>query len=155
MIKSNPIPGRWATHDLENNNTKDVLPLLWRFLASCQASQPGDLAKRLGIHRESDFEGQWDLIIGLSQDWGRQRLHFWRAQKMSVCTKTQGKGVQWPYRRLNQTYLLELECLQHQHTQHTHTHTHTHTHRVDVWVRSDSLWRHRPWQQQSWKGPLA
>ena len=38
-----------------------------------QASQPGDLTKGLGIPRESDFEGQWDLIIRLSQDWGKQR----------------------------------------------------------------------------------
>ena len=28
MIKSNPVSARWATHKLENNNTKEVLPLL-------------------------------------------------------------------------------------------------------------------------------
>ena len=28
MIKSNPIPTRWETHKLENNITKEVLPLL-------------------------------------------------------------------------------------------------------------------------------
>ena len=27
-IKSNPIPTVWVTHKLENNNTKEVLPLL-------------------------------------------------------------------------------------------------------------------------------
>ena len=27
MIKSNPIPTRWATHKLEINNAKEVLPL--------------------------------------------------------------------------------------------------------------------------------
>ena len=27
-----------------------------------------------GIPRESDFEGQWDLITKLPQDWGKQRL---------------------------------------------------------------------------------
>ena len=27
-IKSNPIPARWVTHRLENNNTKEVLALL-------------------------------------------------------------------------------------------------------------------------------
>ena len=48
-IKSNPIPARLVTHKLENNNTKEVLPLLWRYLAPCQASQPGDLAKGLWI----------------------------------------------------------------------------------------------------------
>ena len=31
MIKSNPIHTRWVTHRLENNNTKEVLALLWRF----------------------------------------------------------------------------------------------------------------------------
>ena len=30
-IKSNPILARWVTHKLENNNTKEVLSLLWRF----------------------------------------------------------------------------------------------------------------------------
>ena len=29
-VKSNPIPTRWVTHKLENNNTKEVLPLLDR-----------------------------------------------------------------------------------------------------------------------------
>ena len=28
-------------------------------------SQPGDLTKGLGIHRESDLEAQWDLITRL------------------------------------------------------------------------------------------
>ena len=28
MIESNPIPTGWVTHKLENNNTKEVLPLL-------------------------------------------------------------------------------------------------------------------------------
>ena len=28
MIKSNLIPATWATHKLENSQTKDVLPLL-------------------------------------------------------------------------------------------------------------------------------
>ena len=53
-IKSNPTPTewvtQWVTHNLENNNTKEVLPLLWR------------------------------LITGLPQDWGKQRLQSWRAQ---------------------------------------------------------------------------
>jgi len=28
MIKSSPIPSRWVIHKLENNNPKEVLPLL-------------------------------------------------------------------------------------------------------------------------------
>ena len=79
-IKSNPIPAGWATHKLKNNNTKEVLTLFWRFWAPHQASHPGDLVMGLGIPRESDFEAQWDLITGLPQAWGKQRLHSWRAQ---------------------------------------------------------------------------
>ena len=48
-IKSNPIPVRRVTHKLEKNNTKEVLPLLWRFWTPCQASQSGDPTKGLGI----------------------------------------------------------------------------------------------------------
>ena len=47
-IKSNPVPSRWATQKLENNNTQEVLPLLWGVWVPCQASQPGDPAKGLG-----------------------------------------------------------------------------------------------------------
>ena len=62
MIKPNPISNGWVNHRLENNNTKKVLALLWRFWIPCQASQPGDLTKGLGIPRESGFEGQEDLL---------------------------------------------------------------------------------------------
>ena len=34
----------------------------------------------LGIPRESGLEGQWDLMIGLPEDRGKQRLQSWRAQ---------------------------------------------------------------------------
>ena len=81
--KSNPIPTGWVTHKLENNNTKEVLPLLWRFSTPHQASQPGDPTKGLGIPRESGLEVQQDLVIELPQDWGMQRLHSWRAQTKS------------------------------------------------------------------------
>ena len=68
IIKSNPIPASWTNHKLENNNTKEVLPLLWRFWPLHQAFQPGNPAKGLGIPRESDFEGQQNLTTGLPQD---------------------------------------------------------------------------------------
>ena len=64
-IKSNPIPDGWVIHKLQNNNTKEVLLLLCRFRTPHQAFQPGDLTKGLGIPRESDLEGQQDLITGL------------------------------------------------------------------------------------------
>ena len=54
-MTSNPIPIGWATHKLENNNTKEVLPLLWRFWTPRQASQPGNPAKGLGI-QQKDWE---------------------------------------------------------------------------------------------------
>ena len=36
------------------------------------------LTEGLGIPRESDLEGQQDLITGLPEDWGKQRLQTWR-----------------------------------------------------------------------------
>ena len=89
-------PSGWPTK-LESNNTKEVLLLLWRCWALCEASQPGDLTKGLGIHRESEVEDQWDEIARFSQDWEKQRfhswrLHSWRAHTKSVHTRTQGKG---------------------------------------------------------------
>lgn len=54
-LKSNPMPVRWVTLKSENNNTKEDLPLLWRFWALLPASQPGDLTEGLKIPRESDF----------------------------------------------------------------------------------------------------
>ena len=53
-------------HKLENNNTKEVV----KVLNPTQASQPGDLTKGLEIPKDSDLEGQQDLIIGLPQDSG-------------------------------------------------------------------------------------
>ena len=79
-IKSSSIPTGWGTHKLETNSTKEVLPLLWMFGIPHQASQSGHLTKGLGIPRESDLEGQRDLIVRLLQGWGKQRLQSWRAQ---------------------------------------------------------------------------
>ena len=55
-----------------------VLSPLWTLF--CQASQPRDLAKWLGIPKKSDFEGEQDLTAGLAQDWGKQRPYSCRAQ---------------------------------------------------------------------------
>ena len=73
-IKS--YPHLAGTHKLENSNTK-------KFSHCCEGAnpnvtpdpQPGELARGLGILRQSDFEGQWDLTAGLQQDWGKQRRH--------------------------------------------------------------------------------
>ena len=39
-----------------------------------QAPQPGVLAVEGRAYRESGFEGQWSLIAGIPQDWGKQKL---------------------------------------------------------------------------------
>ena len=96
MIKSNPKPSGWVIHNLENNNIKEVLPLLWRFWALYQASQPGDLAKGLGLPREPDFGVQWNLLAGLSQDKGKQGLHSWRAQTKSCVCQDPGERSSGP-----------------------------------------------------------
>ena len=95
MIKSNPIPARWVTHRLENSNTKEVLPLSLRFWTPHEAFQPGDLTKGLGIPTEFGLEGQQDLIIGLPEDWQKQRLQSWRAQSF-MPTKTQRRRAVTP-----------------------------------------------------------
>ena len=76
-----------------------------------QASQPGDSTKRLGLFRDSDLEGQQDLIIGLPQDWGNKIMKdsTLAGHKQNLaCTKTQRKGAV-TYRRLNKTYLRHIE----------------------------------------------
>ena len=65
MIKSNPIPTRWVIHKLENDNTKKKYLTVVKVWNPCQASQPEDPTKGLGIPRESDLEAQWDLITRL------------------------------------------------------------------------------------------
>ena len=107
-IKSNPIPTRWVTHKLENNNTKEVLPLLWRFWTPCQYSHPWDLTVRLGIPRESDLEGQRALITGLSDDWKKQTPVLEGTNKILHMPRPRAKE-QLPHRRLNQNYFVVLE----------------------------------------------
>ena len=51
-------------------------------------------SKGLGIPRQSDFEGQQDLITELPQDWRKETLG--RHKQNLVCTRTQGKGAVTP-----------------------------------------------------------
>ena len=84
----------WVTHRLENSNTKEVLALLWRFWTPSQASQPGHPTKGLGFLRESGLQGQQDLIIGLPEDWGKQKHSSLREHKQNfACTKTHRRGA--------------------------------------------------------------
>ena len=70
-----------TTHKLENSYTKEVFALLRKFWDPNQISQPGDLAKGLRTPRE--FEGQWDLITELPQDWGNRLLE---GTNKTLCT---------------------------------------------------------------------
>ena len=51
----------WVTHRMENNNTKQVLTLLWRFWIPCQASS-------LGIWQR-DWEPSGNLALRASGIW--------------------------------------------------------------------------------------
>ena len=83
---------RWVGDpQTRKHNTKEALPLLWRL---SQASQPGEATKGLGIPRQSDSEGQWDLITGLPQDWGEKRDSSLGGYTQNLAlTKTQRKGA--------------------------------------------------------------
>ena len=82
MIKSNPKSTGWVTHNLESNNTKEILLLLWRFWPSCQISQPGDLAKRLGIPGNLTLKASRICLLYFHRTRGN-RLHSWMAQAKS------------------------------------------------------------------------
>ena len=135
-VKSNSIPIRWMTHKLENNNTKELPALFWKFWTPHQASQPGYLTKVLGIPRKSGLESQWDLIIGLLEDWGKHRLVL-QGTNQILCTQGPRRNDQWPYRRLKQKYL----CVGGP--------------PVEAWVSRGSTqgWGH--WQHQARKVPLG
>ena len=107
-IKSNPIPTSWVTHKLENNNTKEVLPLLWRFWTPRQASQSQDPTK--------DWEsvGLGNLVLKASGIWS-QDFHRTQGNRDSslgghklLGTSRCRRKEQWPQRTLNQNYLLML-----------------------------------------------
>ena len=49
-----------------------------------------------GVLRESGFEGQQGLITGLPQDWGRQKLHSWRAHTKSCVHQDPGEKAVTP-----------------------------------------------------------
>ena len=72
MIKSNATATGWVTYKSS--------PTVVKILNPTPGFQPGVMTTGLGIPRESDLEGQKDLIIELPQDWGKQRLQSWRAQ---------------------------------------------------------------------------
>ena len=110
MVKSNPIPSRWVPHKLENNNIKEVPPLLWSFGTPHQASQPGDPTKGLEIPRESDLEGQWDLLQDLHRPGGTETPGSENTNKILHAPRLRVKK-QWLHRKLSQNFLLVLAGL--------------------------------------------
>ena len=58
-INSNPIPTEWVTHKLENNNIKEVLPLL------CKGSEHCVKLPSLGT-RQRDWESPGNLTLKAS-----------------------------------------------------------------------------------------
>ena len=93
MGKWNPIPARSGNHKLEKNNSKDVLPLVWRFRAPHQASRSGNLAQGL--------ESPGNLSLTTSGIWlqafqcpGENRDATFGGHRQScACPKAQGKGA--------------------------------------------------------------
>ena len=94
--------------------------------------QTWDLAKGLGVPRESDFECQWDLIIKLPQDWGNRLLE---GKDKTICAPGPRRKEQWPHKRLSQTSLWVFGSLQHRHGS----------------TNSGLPQGQRYWQQQSWE----
>ena len=92
------------------NNTKEVLPLLWRFWTPCQASQPRNPTKELRNPRESELEGQQDLITRFSQARGNRDSVSEGTNKTLYAPRLRGKE-QWLHGILNQNYLLLLKGL--------------------------------------------
>ena len=128
-IKSNPIPTRWLTHKLENNNIKEVLPLLWRLGIPHQASHLGTdkgtgNPQRIWPWRPVGFDYKTSTGLGETETPVLEGTN-----KPLPAPRLRGKE-QWLHRKLNQNHLLVLESL---------------------------LWRPWEWRhwQQSWKDPLA
>ena len=107
MLKSNPITTGWATHKLQNNNTKEVLPLLWR-------SEPHS---SLGIQQGTrNPQGIW-----LWRPVGLDCKTFTKLEETdtpllegtnnTLWAPGTRRKEQWLHRRLTQTYLWVLEGL--------------------------------------------
>ena len=110
MIKSNPIPARLVTHRLENNNTKQVLALLWRFWTSCQASQPRDLKKGTGNPQGIWPSGPEGFYYRPSTGLGETDPPVVEGTNKILHAPRPRGEEQWPHRRLKQNYLLVLEA---------------------------------------------
>ena len=113
-IKSYPIPARLANHKLENNYTTEFLPLLWKFLAPHQVSQPWGSSNRTsnpkGIWLWSPVRFNCGTSTGLEEIDSTLEEH---TQNL-VPTRTHGKGAVTP-QETETKLLLELEGLLQRH----------------------------------------
>ena len=75
---------------------QEVLALLQKFQAHNRFPK---LGKGLRSPREFDFEGQWDLITELPQDWGNRLLE---GTNKAMCTPGPRRKEQRPHKRLSQ-----------------------------------------------------
>ena len=88
----------------QSTNWKTIIPK--KFSHCCESSRAqnrfsslGDLAKGLRSPREFDFEGQWDLITELPQDWGNRLLE---GTNKAMCPPGPRRKEQRPHKRLSQ-----------------------------------------------------
>ena len=105
-IKSNPKPARWVTHRLENNNTKEVLPLLWRVWIPAWGSNKGT----------ENPQGTWPWgPAGFdhrpSRGLREPETPVLEGTNKILCASRHREEEQWHHRRLNQKHLLVLEGL--------------------------------------------
>ena len=77
-------------------NWRTIIPK--KFSHYCEGSEPHinlpRLGKGLGIPKESDFEGQWDLITDFHRTGGSRDSILGGHKQSLSCTKTQGKGAE-------------------------------------------------------------
>ena len=102
MLKSSPILAGWAAHKLENNNTKEVLPLLWRFWAPMSGFLPWGSGKGtwnpqgIWLWRPVGFDYRTSTRLGKTE------TRFWVGTNRILCVPRPREKAQWPHRTLTQ-----------------------------------------------------
>ena len=78
MIQSNPITPSWVIHKLEKNYIAEAFKKEWKFWSLHQASQA------VWQGKEEPSENLALKVSGIrSQDWGKEKLYFWRSHTRS------------------------------------------------------------------------
>ena len=98
------------TRRLENNNTKEVLTLLWRFWTPCQTFKPRDPTKGWGRQRILPW-GSMGFDNRPSRGVGKTETLVLEGTNKILCTLRCRGEEQWHHRRLRWNYLLVLEDL--------------------------------------------